>query len=54
MYKKKYAVYGHYKQTKKPYSEFVYDYCIVYAREQFKAKYPDIVIDSIRLSNGLI
>ena len=51
-YKKRYEVYGHYRNDKnKPYSEYVHDFfCLVYAREQFAAKYPNIVIDTIRLA----
>jgi len=47
-YKRRYEVYGHYRDTKKIYSEYIFDSCIVYAREQFRAKYPNIVIDTIR------
>ncbi len=50
-YKKRYAVFGHYKDTKKLYEEYVYDTCIVFAREQFKIKYPNIVIDIIKLAS---
>jgi hypothetical protein len=54
MYKKKYAVFGHFRHSLEPYSEYIYDYNIVYAREQFKEKYPKIVIDSVRVTKGLI
>jgi hypothetical protein len=52
-YKNRYAVYAHKKGDKKVNglypltSEYVYDYCLVYAREQYKRKYPDYVIDNI-------
>jgi len=50
-YKNRYEVYGHYRNNKKKlYSEYVFDYCLVYAREQFRANYPHIVIDIIRLA----
>jgi len=48
-YKRRYEVYGHYRNNKsKSYSEYIFDTCLVYAREQFKTKYPNIVIDIIR------
>jgi hypothetical protein len=51
-YKKRYAVYAH-KRGKTVYdgiySEYVYDICIRFAREQFKNNHPDMVIDNIFL-----
>ena len=55
-YKNRYEVYAHLRSEPKPenrtktLSEYVYDTCIVFAREQFQAKYPQYVIDTIRLA----
>ncbi|MFA5153236.1 MAG: hypothetical protein WC554_11795 [Clostridia bacterium] len=47
-YKKRYAVYAHTRgNLDSMYSEYVYDTCLVFAREQFRAKYPDKIIDNI-------
>ena len=56
-YKKVYEVFAHKKREQKVnglyklFSEYIEDFHIVYAREQFKRKYPDYVIDLIQLSN---
>ena len=55
-YKNRYEVYAHLRTEPKLedrtelYSEYVYDTCLVFAREQFRSKYPQYVIDTIRLS----
>lgn len=55
-YKNRYAVYAHLRNEPKldnrshTLSEYIYDTCIVFAREQFKSKYPQYVIDTIRLA----
>ncbi len=56
-YKNRYEVYAHLRKerniaTRKTatYSIYIYDTCIVFAREQFRAKYPEYVIDTIRLA----
>ena len=55
-YKNRYEVYAHLRTEPKLesrteiYSEYVYDTCLVFAREQFRNKHPQYIIDTIRLS----
>ncbi len=57
-YNNRYEVYAHLRSESRVrlddrspiYSEYIFDTCIVFAREQFQAKYPQCVIDTIRLN----
>ena len=57
-YKNRYEVYAHLRSESRVgiddrspiYSEYVFDSCLVFAREQFNQKYPQYVIDTIRLA----
>ncbi len=57
-YQNRYEVYAHLRSESRVkindrspiYSEYVFDNCIVFAKEQFQAKYPQYVIDIIQLA----